>query len=127
MKRAPKRIKASKKRPKRNEPIEVRGASVVVLPLIDLAEEEVRAQLAQIASTRVVGEFEPKAAMAAAALTRALVSAETERRQRQKAEVKAIASIPLDKVVEYLKSLPETQRNDLCREVLGTDNEDPLL
>lgn len=100
--------------------------------LVDEAEAECLAQLAVIRDRRMgrgddaVG-FDKDMAMATAALMRALVSSEGERRQRDKAEARTLASFPLDQVVAYLRQLPEHQRQELAREISGADDREPLL
>jgi hypothetical protein len=98
----------------------------VQAPLIEVAERRVRAQLQTIADAEGAG-FDKNAALASAAILRSLVSSEGERRQRAKQEVRTVASIPLDQIIAYLKTLPVDVRDALCRQVNGDGDDEGLL
>ena len=74
------------------------------------------------------GSGEHAATIAAAtALSREIRGVHGELRQLAKAEARAVESIPLDKVVAYLRTLPMKQRAQIAREVSGEQDEDGLL
>ena len=50
-----------------------------------------------------------------------------EQRQRTKARHRELAAIPIEMIVAHLKTLPDEARRDVCRDVLGTDNEEGIL
>ena len=98
-------------------------------PPMDDGEVEVRAQLELIAERRKergIG-FDRDMAMATAALGRVLVSYESERRQKSKAAIREVASIPLERVIAYLKSLPMSARAEIARDITDSDAEAPLI
>lgn len=95
---------------------------------IDPAEAEIRAQLLQITEQRERGMlgFDKDTAMAAAALGRALVAFQSERRQQAKVDQRQLDSFPIAALVERLKGLPEEDRDRIRRE-LGGEDEGSLL
>lgn len=97
--------------------------------LLDDCEAEVRAQLELIAKRREETRlgFDRDMAMATAALCRALVSSEGERRQQAKMALREVASIPLEQVLAYLRTLAPSIRADLARDLTNADAEEPLL
>jgi len=57
----------------------------------------------------------------------ALTTTCAELRQHAKAAARAIADIPLEQLLAHIKTLPEQVRQDFCRDVLGSDDQEPLL
>ena len=62
-----------------------------------------------------------------ARIATALTTTCAELRQHAKARVREIASIPLDQIIAYLLTLSEAKRQDIAKQILGTDSEEPLL
>lgn len=62
-----------------------------------------------------------------ARISTALTTALAELRQHTKARARELSTVPIDQIVTYLKGLPERTREDICREVSGSDDEEPLL
>ena len=91
---------------------------------------EMRAQLAVISARREAltpGGFDPELSAAAAALGKVLLATAAERRQQTKSAVREIAAIPVPEIVAFLRTIPEAQRQDIVREILGADDGEPLL
>lgn len=90
---------------------------------------EVIAKLREcMASIELRGDGEHPATVGnLARISTALISAAAEMRQHEKRRADAVSSIPLDQIVAYLRTLPDVKRRDVCRDVLGSDDELPLL
>lgn len=97
------------------------------IEVTDPGEAEILAQLEALADRRAQFGFEIPSAMAVAACTRALTSLRAERRQERKSDRRELASFPDSQVVEYLRSLSATRKENLCREVLDADRDEGLL
>lgn len=97
--------------------------------LLDEYEAELRAQLQVIADRRAETRlgFDRDMAMATAALCRALVSSEGERRQQAKMALREVATIPLEQILAYLRTLAPSIRADIARDLTNADAEEPLL
>lgn len=98
----------------------------------DALEAEIRAQLAVIAkkrqaASRKKGDFDKDLALSTAALVRAQVGLENEKRQRTKAARRALEVFSVDEIIEYLRSQSEAVRADVVRELGGAEDEEPLL
>lgn len=99
------------------------------VPLAYVGEMEVRAQLAIIAERRrdkTIG-FDKDMAMATAALARALVGFENERRQQAKAKARELGSFQLDELIEHIKGMTDDQRSQVVEELTGTAGDRGLL
>lgn len=131
-KRAKKRRKPSKRNAKakavesNNVEIEIDPASRT---LVDLAKDEIRAQLELIGKERETnGEFNKDLALGTAALMRSLVAADSEERQRRKAEVHSLSEFQVDQIADHLKvRLDDAEREDFAKRLMGTDGEESLL
>lgn len=102
-------------------------ATAATEPAADESEAALLGQLAAINDAQAGRGFDPEISMACAAITRALTGVRSEHRQHAKALRRELATVPHDEVVAYLRSLPEDKRRDVCREVLGSDDDEPLL
>lgn len=111
-------VKAAKKSAKRTKK-----------SLVELTEEEIREQIAVIAKQRKKSTtFDKNLALATAALMRALATAEGEKRQAQKFQVRALMQFEVDQIVEHLKHrLSADDRADVARELTGEKDEESLL
>ncbi len=73
------------------------------------------------------GQFIKDVALAAGAIASAKVRMLSELRQVRKNEARDIDKIPLDKLAKRLKKLTPEARKRFCDDVLGLDDESPLL
>ena len=62
-----------------------------------------------------------------ARISTALTSTCAELRQHSKAATREIAKIPLDLLVEYLKTLPDEKRIEVARQITNADAGEALL
>lgn len=97
--------------------------------LVELAEAEIREQIAKIAKQRGTSkEFDKDLALSTAALMRALVTAESEKRQAAKFTVRALGQFSVEQIVDHLKQrLSDDDRKDVARELGGDKDEESLL
>lgn len=99
----------------------------------DALELEIRAQLEVIAKKRLAasrkkgGDYDKDLALSTAALVRAQVGIENEKRQRQKAERRALESFSIEQILDYLRTQPAEVQADVARELGGDMAEEPLL
>ena len=97
---------------------------------VDTVTSEIEAQLAVIARRRATladGEMDAEMSAAAASLGKVLLAGSAERRQQQKTAAREVAAIPLDELIEHLRSLPLGARMDIARQLTGADDLEPLL
>lgn len=73
------------------------------------------------------GGEHPSAIADIARIATSLTATLGELRQNAKAVRRELALVPHDELVAYLRGLPEDERRDLCREVLGSDDMEPVL
>jgi hypothetical protein len=97
--------------------------------LVELAKAEVRAQLELIGEQREANvEFDKDLALGTAALMRSLIAAESEDRQRRKAETKSLSEFHLDQIIEHLRTrIPSDEIEDFVKKLTGADREESLL
>lgn len=63
----------------------------------------------------------------AARVSTAIAHVHAQIRQLEKAARRDLTRIPLDQVIEHLKTLPDRTRKDIALDITGADSEDPLL
>lgn len=98
--------------------------------LVEDVVVELKAHLEVIAARREQlqeGSFDPDLTAAAASVSKVLLAGASERRQQAKARTRELAKFPLEAIVSYLKSLPESVRADVAKEITNADAEEPLL
>ncbi len=62
-----------------------------------------------------------------ARISTALTTCYAEIRQAQKAEVREVHAIPLETILSYLRTLPESKRHDIAAELTNADAKESLL
>ena len=108
-----KAAKPAKERPALAEPTLI---SIDPDELLRIAARKVNAKLQAATEFREV-----------ARLSESLASIAHQARQSAKQATRELRAIPLEQIVQYLKTLPEEERADISRELAGVNDEEGLL